>query len=343
MNKLLTWAMNNDPGPNFSPNNWTRVVNSNNKLPKFWNGASANKILGLKLPENFGYGLELDPNNTTILGGMCLLNTVEMKKIYNKEITFKNVYDFSKWFSSWYPRLDQLHDAVGIPPKFCRNVVYTSENSFFANRLSQYTGLNKGEIESVLTEIHENQGHPILKRYLENFGYNGDLNVVYTSQVERELQLSLKIWERLLNNHFRHSDLDFAKVELMYTGFWLDIINKKSAIIYEPANKMILKGWLKLQDWSTQQEYGTNINRNLGIVGYLPFLTNQGDGSNLPFENVPNLGNFESFQISEDNYEWYAVNMLFSKRKVIEEGLNILTKEKISELTNFDLKQHYSI
>lgn len=343
MNKLLTWAMNHDSGPNFSPNNWTRVVNINNELPIFWNGASANKVLGLKLPENFGHGLEIDPNNTTLLGGMCLLNTVEMKKIYNKEISFKTISDFSKWFRSWYPRLDQLHDAVGIPPKFCRNIIYTSENSFFANRLSQYTGLNKSEIELVLTEVHQNQGHPILKKYLENYGYRGNLNVIYTSQVEKEMQLSLKIWERLLNNHFRHSDSDFAKVELMYTGFWLDIIEKKSGIIYEPANKMILKGWLKLDDWFLQQQYGTNINRNLGITGYLPFITSQGDGSNLSLESVPNFGNYKSFQISEGDHEWYAVNMLFSKKIILEEGPEALTKGKISELIALDLKQHFSI
>lgn len=88
MNALLTWAMDNNLGQTFSPNNWTRVIDNNNELPDFWNGAMANKVLGLRLPENFGYGLELDPNNTTLLGGMCLLNTVEMKKIYSKEICF---------------------------------------------------------------------------------------------------------------------------------------------------------------------------------------------------------------------------------------------------------------
>jgi hypothetical protein len=342
MNKMLTWAVNSTYGSNFNPIKWTRVPDNHNNIPTFWNGPTANKILGIKLPKNFGQGLSLDPNNTTILGGMCLINTVEMKNIFSKNIKFKSIDEFASWFSAWYPRLDQLHDAVGIPPKFCRNVVYTSEDSFFANRLSSYTGLEKEAIQKVLKEVHRHQGHIILKKYLENYGYKGDLTVVYTSEIETELKLSLKIWERLINSRFRSSDRDFAKVELMYTGLWLDILGINSATIYEPASKMILKGWLKLQNWVTEQAYGTNLNHNLGIVGYLPFLTNQGDGSVLPYDVVPNYHNFHNYHIAPENYPWYAVNLLFAKKKIIEEGPMSLVNTKISELIRFDLEQYYS-
>lgn len=342
MNEMLRWSLANATSVDFHPSKWTRVLNNHNCIPKFWNGHTANKILGVKLPEHFGHSMSMDPSNTTLLGGMCLLNTAEMKKISKKEISFHSTDEFAKWYSSWYPRIDQIHDTIGIPPKFCRNIIYTSEDSFFANRLSQYTNLNREDIQAVLKDVHKNQGHAVLKKYLESFGYRGDISVIYTSEIETELRIVLKIWERLLNSRFRTCDRDFAKVEIMYTGFWLDILGIEAAVIYEPANKMILKGWLKLQKWVEEQQYGVNINHNLGIIGYLPFLTNHGDGARLSYDTVPNYQNFRHYTITPENCLWYAVNLLFAKKKVIEDGPVILTTDRINELISSDLRQYYS-
>ncbi len=301
------------------------------------------KLVVAKFPTDFGPDQPLDPNHSIVLGGMCLLMTIDMKRIYNKQITFESVNDFERWLSSWYPRIDQIHDTVGVPPGFCKKIIYVIEDSFFANRLSAYTGLDRNDIRLVLRRVHEQQGHQALTRYLRCFGYKGEVSVIYTSEIDTELTLALQIWERILGSSFRACDRDFAKVELMYTGFWLDVLGiKSSAIIYESTNKMILKGWLKLENWFREQSYGCGINRNLGIVGYLPFLAVRGDSSLLGFDEVPNYQNFRSYTISDDDMPWYIINLLFAKKVVAENGPSFLLKEKAADLIRSDLLQYYT-
>lgn len=342
MTALMNWVSSQAQSLQFVPQALTRVPVAEINLPDFWKSPSINKLLTANFPVDFGPKLPLDPNLTTVLGGMCLLNAIDMKRISRKEITFASAHDFEDWYSNWYPRIDQIHDAVGIPPNTCHNVIYTVEDSFFADRLSSYTGLDKNDLQSVLQNIHGKQGHPVLKRYLKCLGYKGKISVKYTSEVEAELELALRIWERLLGMTFRTCDRNFAKVELMYTGFWLDILGlKSSAIIYEAASKMILKGWLKLNDWFTVQEYGKGVNQNLGIAGYLPFITPNGDSSVIRCDEVPNYSNFETFNISENDIPWYVVNLLFMKKSVVDNGPLSMTNGKALELIRSDLLQYY--
>ncbi len=342
MNGLMTWASSQDQAVAFSKSMLTRVACGQNDVPNFWNGSSVNKIITVKFPQKFGPKLPLDLNNTTILGGMCLLNTSEMKRISKREITFNSVGDFEVWYRSWHPRIDQIHDAVGVPPNCCKKIVYVSEDSFFADRLSDYTGFNRECVQSVLKDVHASQGHPALTRYLKCMGYKGETSVVYTSDISGELSLSLRIWERMLNQTFRACDRSFAKVELMYTGFWLDILGiTSSGVIYEAASKMILKGWLKLESWIEEHPYGHGINKNLGIAGYLPFLTTRGDGSVLRFDEVPNYQNHKTYTVTSEDLPWYIVNLLFMKKSVIENGPLDLTSQNAIELIASDLSQYY--
>lgn len=343
MTGLINWINQQEPSLQFLPTALTRLsLQTELSVPIFWKSPSANKLLAAKFPSNYGTNLPLDPNLTTVLGGMCLLNAIDMKRIARKETTFESVTDFKRWFSAWYPRIDQIHDTVGIPPNICRNIIYVSEDSFFADRISSYTGLDRDSIRSVLHDVHEKQGHPILMKYLKCLGYKGKVSAVYTSEIETELNLALRIWERMLGTAFRTCDKNYAKVELMYTGLWLDILGiESSAMIYEAASKMILKGWLRLENWFKAQEYGTGLNQNLGIAGYLPFLTSNGDSSILRFEEVPNYNNFKTFVIPVHDITWYVVNLLFMKKSVLDNGPLSLPNEKAIELIRSDLLQYY--
>lgn len=354
MNELLNWAGTQEQTNQFSRDKLTRI-SAEKKLgspqaPDFWKSPSTNKLLDLKFPSNFGPGLDLDPSRSVVLGGMCLLTTIDMKKIYGKEITFDSISEFDEWFSSWYPRIDQVHDTVGIPPKSVPKVVYVSEDSFFADRISSYTGLPKNGIQSVLHNTHEQQAHPVMEKYLRNQGFKGEISAIYTSEVEEELELATNIWERMLGVKFRGGDRNFAKVELMYTGIWLDILklhessgNLESGVIFEAASKMILKGWLHLEDWFAEQKYGEGVNKNLGILGYLPFMSSQGDSSVLSYNDVPNFGNFRTHEIPDCEMPWYIINMLFGKRSIVENGPLSLPNNRANDMIKSDLFQYYDI
>lgn len=342
----MKWVETKPHAALFLPKHLTRVVEpEEGAFLKAWENPMTGKVLVRKLLSGIDskqHEQSFDPNRTTILGGMCLVNTLEMKLIYNREIVFGSSFEFEEWYANWYPRIDQVHDAVGIPPRTCKKIIYVSEDSFFAKRLASYTGLDRTEIQDILHRVHEKQGHPVLERYLKALGYTGDLVCVYTSDIEKELEIALRMWERILGHTFRTCDRDFAKVELMYTGFWLDILGiKGSAVIYEAASKLVLRGWVKLDPWFEKYPYGSQTNRDLGIMGYLPFLTTQGDGSKLHFNQVPNFSNHKTFVIAEEEILWYIVNLLFTKDTVMKHGPQSLEKEKAVGMIKNDLSQYF--
>jgi len=343
MNALLNWASGQSRAQQFLPDKLTRVTDPEvGTLPDGWKSATASKVLVHRFSDKPSAEQLPDLNLTTMLGGMCLLNTVEMKAIHGHNVEFKSELDFETWYSGWYPRIDQLHDSVGIPPRSCRKVIYVSEDNFFAGRIASYTGLRKEVIQEILRRTNDTNGHPALVKYLSSFGYRGDVSVIYTSDIEKEMCVALRIWERILGQSFRTCDRDFAKVELMYTSFWLDILGiSNQAIIYESTNKMVLKGWLKLNDWFRNNPYGCGVNHNLGIVGYLPFLTSKGDASTLSYTEVPNRQNYNNFVIAEDDVPWYVINMLFSKKIVVDSGPFAIPNTRVAEMINGDLSQYF--
>lgn len=341
MNNLISWANAQPEMAEFHPDNWGKALGSNFNIPKLFNGPTLNKITGAKL-EHFQNGTN-DLNKTVILGGICLLSRADMKRISGKQIVFSSLGDFELWFSSWYPRMDQIHDTVGIPPKTCKKIVYVVEDSFFSERLARQTGFDQNSIEKILRDVHKTQGEKVLRNWLYCFGYRGEIEVVYTSQIDRDLNLSLKIWERMLGFQFRACDNEFAKVEMMYTGFWLDILGiTTSAIIYEPASKFVTKGWIHTQPWLDENQYGTGVNKNLGIAGYVPFISSGKELGTTYYDEVPNYSNFESFPITEENILWYAVNFLFPKNFLRENGPSALDASMVQNAINGDLKQFYA-
>lgn len=341
-NKLTAWVNSQTEMKEFHPENWGKALGATLELPKLFTGPMTNKLIGAKLHHFKDGGIDL--NNTFILGGTCLLSRADMKRISAKQIVFNSLHEFESWFLSWYPRIDQIHDTVGIPPKSCRKIFYVVEDSFFSERLARQTGFDRLEIEKILRSTHELQGNRVLKNWLNCFGYRGEIEVIYTSQIDRDLNLTLKIWERLLGFQFRACDNEFAKVEMMYTGFWLDILGiSASAVIYEPASKFVTKGWIHTQPWLNENKYGTGVNKNLGIAGYVPFISSGKELGTILYDEVPNYSNFESFNIADDNLLWYITNFLFSKKILCENGPAILESVATKTVIMSDLKQFYTI
>lgn len=342
MNNLLKWVYANDPDFPFKPHTWTRVVEPSTHVPQFWSGPTRHKILGLQLPEHYGHNLKLDPYKTTILGGICSIFTAESERIRKKELTFKNSSDFEKWIYFWYPRIDQIHDTVGIPPKFCPQVIYVCEDSIFAERLAKHTGLDKEALQVILKRVHIDQGHRIVCNWLKSFGYQGNVEVVYTSEIAKEIELGLALWERMLGFPFAKFERNTAKVKLMYTGIWADILGVRgSAIIYEPASHMYLETFANLSHWTRTQQYGTNINHDVGIIGYLPFWLSQGFSRTMPYEQLPNYSNYKNYEILPEDLHWYAVNLFFSGKEIVQKGPNALSDAILYDLIKKKLNKYY--
>lgn len=343
MKKITQWAMAQQETQDFHPQYWGKALGANLELPTLFNGPTTYKLMGAKVHHFHPSGHDL--NNTIILGGACLLSRADMKRISSGALKFETIHHFEGWLRSWYPRIDLIHDTVGIPPKSCRKIIYVVEDSFFAERLARQTGFDKVAIQTVLRNTHNDQGARVLKNWLSCFGYKGELQVIYTSQIDSELSVTLRIWERILGFTFRAGDVEFAKTELMYTGFWQDIlgISKIPAIVYEPAVKLATKGWIHTGDWCAQNPYGIGINKNMGIAGYVPFMSSGLDLGSTQYDMVPNLGNYKEFIITDENLAWYTANFLFGKKTVHENGLQSLTPDAIREFIKGDLFQFYNI
>lgn len=335
-NSILKWVLSEVPDFPYTPDFWTKVVDVTTSPLSGWQSPTYNKILGHKLPA------DLDINKTTVLGGICSIYTAETECIRNKELTFKDIDDFERWIYSWYPRIDQIHDTVGIPPKLCKKIIYVCEDSLFAKRLAMHTGLHKDQLQRILKEVHVKQGHPVLCNWLKSFGYSGNIEVVYTSDLEKELRVGVKFWERLLGFHFQNRYQEFAKVELMHTAIWLDILGIKNfGVIYEPINHMSQPNNLK--DWAINHKFGVGFNHNLGVIGYLPLWNANGLSRVLPLEQVPHYGNVDTYSISTDDLPWHVVNFLFANKEVLAANPTAISKEKAMYLIKSILNQCYSV
>jgi hypothetical protein len=334
MNNMLKWALSQINNFQYSPENWTKVNGATSIVPDFWSGPTSNKIIGLKFPENFGPKLEFDPNKTTVLGGICSLYPAHLSVINETSLqTWRTVVGFEEWLRLWYPRIDQIHNTVGIPSNMCKKIIYICEDSLFARRIYKSTSLKIDEIQQALKSVHNDLGHRAICNWIRSFGYKGEIEVMYTSDIEKELELGLRFWERDLGFSFNNKERDGAKVKLMYTGIWLDILGiNDSAIIYEPADHMYLDGFSKLKPWFDKNNYGTGINKNLGIIGFLPFWSQQGMTRSLASGWIPGRDELNFFDF--DKY-WHVVNFLFSDKKVIHGGPTIIKEEEIIDFVKF--------
>lgn len=301
-----------------------------------WVSPNSPKVFGGTLPQ------ELVLGRTTILGGICSVFSGD--EVFLRETSFSSGHEFAAWLQSWYPRLDQIHDTVGVPPKGVVRIVYVCEDSLFGRKMSRWTKIDPTELGSIVRSVHETQGHAVLVKWLRQWGYRGKVEVVYTSDLEKELSCAIRIWQKI--GQFRTKDPDYLKVVLMYTGLWLDVLGLKGqAVIFEPANHTNHFGLpTEVVPWFNRNPYGLqgSINQNLGLVGYMPFWGGEGITRKLPFSAVPNRENWKSFVPTRKESGWYAVNMLFNQGLVRNNSLSEIPYEEIVRRVKLDLATYFS-
>lgn len=262
---------------------------------------------------------ELRGGSRVWLGGMCSLFTGDSEHIRRQQVTFQSVDDFYAWMANWYPRLDQIHDTLGVPPGDCQRAVYVVEDSMFARRLAKWTGLDAQELAHAIRSLHEGYGAGVIRRWLENYRYRGQVEVVYTSDLDHDLELALGIWEGEMSQTVSPSDRDRMKVELMYTPVWLRILGLKSGLISEPFHH---GGMLPHYHRSN----------GLGFAGFLPYWTANGSTRLLPYDQVTHRGNWRDFR-AEPN--WTQVNLAFNGKDPLGKDLEVAQRRALIELGEF--------
>jgi len=271
-----------------------------------------------------------------VLGGICSIATAESESIRKRDMRFSSFGELEKWLTGWYPRLDQVHDAIGVPAGAwqVREVLYVCEDSFFGRRLAKWTGFCEHDLTKLLRCVHDQQGHPVIMKWLRQRGYRGNVRVVYTSDLERELEVGLRVWERMLGFRFQSKQRDRAKVNLMYTGFWLDVLGIAGpALVFEPGTHGIETDFFpELKPWLAQNSYGYGANRDITTLGYRPFWSALGMTRELSLRSVPNRLNWSIFRISDGDHEWYAKNFGYRFG---------LPKQEIERRVHLDLETLY--
>lgn len=258
-----------------------------------------------------------DPAKTTWLGGICSLFAGDWERIRRGELIFASTEEFNLWIRGWYPRIDQIHDTLGVPPRSAKSALYVVEDSFFAGRVGKITGLPSEELSTIFRSVHQNFGVDAIERWQKNFGYSGAINVVYTSDIERELELVLRLWERRMGKRISPSSRDWAKVEVMYTSAWLDILGLRAGIISEPVGHFEKQ----LADiWPTA---------GLFHIGFFPFWSERGESRLLPVEKVIHRGNWNLAKVSQP---WAGVNFAFNVKTPLS-----FQEEQMQERVSRDL------
>lgn len=262
--------------------NWTMVRQAVTDMPQQWANSFAKQfLLGHQFPQT-----GLDPNKTTVIGGICSLFTGDSEAIRKNEVTFSSIAEFDAWIRSWYPRKDQVWNTVGAPPKTVSRIFYVVEDSLFAARVAKWTGLPVAELEYIFRAVHQELGAPAVREHLAAYGWYGELTPVYTSQIKKEHELALRIWERMMGNNFRAKDRDMAMVALMYTSLWPEVLGIACpVVIYEPHDHMYFPEFAPhfMREWFFQNQYGAKgVNKDLGILGYQGYQCNGQSSRPLP-------------------------------------------------------------
>ena len=319
--ELLSW-------PNFTPG--TDQGGFEN-----WHSKMASKILARLVNEDWPV------DQVLFLGGICSIFTGDWATL--SPTNFCTIDQFEGWLRSWYPRFDQVHDAVGIPPRGAQRLIYVCEDSLFARRISGMIKLEVQGLTEVLRQTHQELGHPIIERWLRQNGYRGKVEVVYTSDLERELEVGLRLWSRLLKASVASRHQDVMRVRMMYTAFWLDVLDQKGpAVVLEPANHggINIKEYRQsLEGFFTENPYAQpGVNEMLGIAGYLPHWGRSGMTRHQPFTEVINRGNWDTFCFDE----FTSLNILFGNAAIAERGREALQIEEIERRARGDLGLLYS-
>ncbi len=223
---------------------------------------------------------KLDPNTTTIIGGICATKATSLQEMDILDI--RTINEFEGWHASWYPRIDQIHDSIGIPPKSCRNIVYVFEDITHADRIVNIRkNFNTNDVIQILRNTHLKQGQGVLENWLRFFGYRGNISFVFLSDIQKEVDLGIKI-----SSKFGLKKIDKNKQvrKLMYTSLWPAILGiSGDALIYEPIHYI--------------QRHFTLYNSmldDIGIMSYLPYISRNFMLDKIPHKDIPNFSNHSS-------------------------------------------------
>ncbi len=250
----------------------------------------------------------------SVLGGICSIAKGDEPFLREKKGQW-DINDLNNWIKSWYPRLDQVIDCVGVPPKGTGKVLYVCEDSIWGLKLAKWLDIPQEETIALLKKVHEEQGEACILNWFQAQGYRGEVKVVYTSDLEKSLEVGLSSWERIMKTKFRKKDRPGAKVELMYTPFWLDILGEtEPAIIYEPVDHIQFDSYRypETSNWEATNAFGdpNGYCDNLGYLGFFPSWSSEGATRNLSLEKVPNLANWDSFEIATPDLSFYISSLL---------------------------------
>ncbi len=260
-----------------------------------------------------------DPNKTTWTGGMCCLFTGDAEMIRRQQLRFASEVEVGEWMSQWYPRFDQLHDTIGIPPNSCKAVLYVVEDSTWARKIAKWTDLDEGKLQRTFRMVHERYGESAVKQWLSVNGYKNAfkqdengldyVRVLYTSDLESEYGMAMRMLERRRGKVVGRKNEDDVRVALLYDTIWLDMIGIKGGVIVEPLNHII---------------YDEVFQGGEGLVklGYLPFWSDTGTTRDLPWQQVLSRANYQEYVPTA----WDMVNIGFSFSR--EDDLTELEREE---------------
>lgn len=269
---------------------------------------------------------ELDPNKTTVIGGICGTKVSSLREM--DAIGIKNIDQFRDWHLGWFPRIDQVHDAVGIPVKSCKKIVYIFEDTTHADRIINIRkDWHKLEVQEILKEAHLKDGHRVLGNWLKLHGFTGDLSFIFLSELEKEIKLGLRVASKL---GFESGDTTKRLRKLMYTSIWPSVLGiDGDALVFEPIH------YIKRH----QSRYKTLLDK-IGIISYIPYLSGSYELDQIPHKEIPNLSNFSNF-LFEGNENFYSIiNLLFAKKDLLE-NISLADSSRVQEFITQDLHQYF--
>jgi hypothetical protein len=269
---------------------------------RWYDKGRGNVIISAEIPREF------NTDKAVVLGGVCSLFPGDVRELIVNRRELGTPGALEGWLRSWYPRFDQVRDTVGTPPAAAKRVVYVVEDSLWARRIGSIVDLPPSDIAPLLKDLHTSRGAPAIERWLREGGFKGTIEVVYTSILDRELEIGLKAFECFTGADCR-DNRDRAKIQLMYTGLWPRLLGiSGQAVVFEPADHGFESSAFK--EFGKGAPYGKpGANSEIGFIRTMPAASADGPSRDLPAALVPNLGNWESFRVSNREAFWTALNL----------------------------------
>ena len=260
-----------------------------------------------------------DPNTSTMISGMCCVRVTSLEILKN-DTSIKTEMDFLNWYALWYPRIDQVHDGIGIPPKLCKKMIYVVEDYIHAQRVIKLRpNWDLQTIVKMIKTVHLAQGHSVVCNWVENYQpqFRGAIECIFLSDILKEIATGIKIAKKF---GFKNYEAEKEMLKFMYTSFWPQVLGiEKGAIICEPIKYI--------------NRYQTNYNSILDeipIIGFLPYVEDY-EIEAVPHDVIPHRFGLLS---RENDYvnKWFGLNVYFNHKDILNGGPDM-----------FDIKQAVSI